>query len=168
MDLKSLFLTGALAVPAAGCVTQRPQDPSTAASAPDTGTVDINTREYPYIGYFAALRGAIFERWTYPPEAAKDNHEGAVKVEFKIKKNGQLDGLKVVDSTGHKELDEALLNAVRTAGPFLPLPAEFNRDVLTVTGTFRYVRSQWAPEEPAPKGKKKHRSGAKKGLNIAP
>ncbi len=158
MDLKSLFLAGLLAFSASGCVTEEPAGPA------PSGTVDLNTREYPYIGYFAALRGAIFDRWTYPPEAVKENHEGAVKIEFKILKNGKVDGLKVLESSKHKELDDAIIHAIKSASPFLPLPAAFERDVITVTGTFNYVRSLFEPEQPV-KGKK-HRSGPKKGQQI--
>ncbi len=158
MDMRSLFLTGLLAFPTAGCVTEELAGPA------PSGAVDINTREYPYIGYFAALRGAVSDRWNYPPEAVKANHEGVVKVEFKILKNGKVDGLKVLGPSSHKELDDAIVQAIRNASPFLPLPADFGRDVVTVTGTFKYVRALYEPEQPV-KGKKR-RSGPKKGQQF--
>lgn len=161
MDFKPLFLSGVLAVLAVGCVTEEP------AGSTAPGTMDLNSREYPYIGYFASLRGAIFERWSYPPEAVQKNYEGDVRVEFTIQRSGHLGAVKVLASSGHKELDDAIVKAIKSAGPFLPLPAEFNVESLSVQATFKYVRALFAPDPPPVTGKRR-RPGPKKGLEIAP
>lgn len=59
------------------------------------------------------MKGKIF------PIFAKENHwTGQVKVKFKIKESGQLDFLEILETSGHKILDEAAIRTVKGAAPF--------------------------------------------------
>ena len=69
--------------------------------------------------------------------------EGTVGLQFSINKKGNTTRVKVVESSGYNELDQAIVNAIRLASPFAPLPDSFNQEKLTVTGSFSYVLSTW-------------------------
>jgi protein TonB len=105
--------------------------------------IDLNTKEYRYIGYFSNLRRSIELVWHYPREAVMRGLEGTVGLQFSINKKGKTSKVKIVKSSGYKELDQAIISAVKLASPFAPLPDGFGREKMTVTGSFSYVLSNW-------------------------
>ena len=59
-------------------------------------------------------------------------------------KSGKLKYAKVVESSGYAILDDAVIEALELAAPYDPLPDGFDKDKLTITGSFRYVLSGFA------------------------
>ncbi len=106
--------------------------------------VDLNTTNFRFIGYFTSIRKAFELVWSYPSEAVRRGLQGEVQVEFTIQKDGKLSRVKVVESSGHKILDDAVTEALRLASPFGPLPSGLKKDHLTVVGSFRYVLTNYA------------------------
>lgn len=101
--------------------------------------IDLNTSEYRYIGYFTAMRKAIELVWSYPPEASRRGLQGEVALEFAIAKDGRTSHIRVIKSSGYEVLDRAIIDAIRLASPFAPLPAGFGKNKLVITGSFRYI-----------------------------
>lgn len=101
--------------------------------------VDINTSDYRFIGYFTLMRKAIEAVWYYPSDAARRGLQGEVALEFTIFKDGTVRGVKVLQSSGYEILDRAIVEAIKTASPFSPLPADMRKNKLVITGSFRYV-----------------------------
>ncbi|MFW7378016.1 MAG: energy transducer TonB [Oligoflexus sp.] len=106
--------------------------------------IDINTTNFRYIGYFTTVRKAFELVWTYPSEAARRGLQGEVQVQFTIMKNGSVERIRVVASSGHKILDDAVIEAIQLSSPYGPLPEGFQKEELTVVGSFRYVLSSFA------------------------
>jgi len=100
-------------------------------------SIDMNTTEYRFIGYFSNLRKAIQLVWVYPSAAARRGMKGVVRVQYLISKDGEVSRIKVLSSSGFKMLDDALIDALNTA-TFGPLPDGFDKDRLLVTGNFTY------------------------------
>ena len=63
---------------------------------------------------------------------------GNVFLKFTILKNGKISRVAVLDSSGHKILDHAVVDAIKLAAPFAPLPHSFGQR-LKIKGTFRYT-----------------------------
>jgi len=103
------------------------------------GAIDISTSEYRYIGYFSGLRKAIELAWNYPSQAVRRGQQGVVSLRFAIAADGTASKIKVTQSSGHRLLDVAIVDAIRLASPFSPLPAGFKREQLTITGSFHYI-----------------------------
>ncbi|MFK7873858.1 MAG: energy transducer TonB [Oligoflexales bacterium] len=101
--------------------------------------IDINTSHYRYIGYFSSMRKAIEMVWSYPRTEAQKGHNGNVGLQFTIRKDGRVQKVRVTESSGHAMLDKAIVQAIRQAAPFSPLPEGFGKQKLVVMGTFRYV-----------------------------
>lgn len=106
---------------------------------PEGDTVDLNTNNYRYIGYFTLIRKAIQLAWIYPKAAIRKGHEGTVRLRFNIMKSGEVRKLKVLESSGHRSLDQAIIKAIRLSSPYAPLPKGFNKPRLVVTANFRYT-----------------------------
>ncbi len=106
--------------------------------------IDLNTTNFRFIGYFTSIRKAFELVWVYPSEAVRRGLQGETHVEFTIQKDGVVSKIKVVESSGHKMLDDAVVEGLRLASPFAPLPPGYNKDHLTVVGSFRYVLTNYA------------------------
>ena len=101
-------------------------------------TIDLNTQEYRYIGYFTNLRKSIELTWTYPAPALRRGLYGNVHIKFTINKDGKVSRIMVLDSSGHRILDSAIVDAIELAAPFAPLPKSFGSKI-NIKGNFRYV-----------------------------
>lgn len=113
--------------------------------AVETGDkIDMNTTNFRFIGYFTSIRKAFELVWVYPAEAVRRGLQGEVQVEFTIQKDGKVSKIKVVETSGHKILDDAVVEGLRLASPFSPLPPGYNKENLTVVGSFRYVLTSFA------------------------
>lgn len=106
--------------------------------------VDMNTAEFRYIGYFTMMRKAIELVWNYPYEAVRRGLRGEVGLEFSIAKDGSVSKVRVISSSGHQILDNAIVEAIKLAAPFGPLPPGIDKEKLTITGSFRYILSNYA------------------------
>lgn len=106
--------------------------------------IDINTSDYRFIGYFTAMRKSIELVWNYPSQAIRRGQQGNVGLEFTILKDGSVRGIKVLSTSGFQALDGAIVEAIKLASPFAPLPDGFGKKKLTITGNFRYVLSNFA------------------------
>lgn len=88
--------------------------------------------------YARGVKASILRHKTYPAIAERLAHEGAAKVSFTIDANGSLQSATVRSSSGYDELDEAALNAVRSAAPFESIPAEVGKDQLSMSITLKF------------------------------
>lgn len=105
--------------------------------------IDINTTNYRFIGYFTNMRKAIELVWNYPSEASQRGMQGEVGLEFAINKDGKATQIRVIKSSGYPILDRAIVEAIKLASPFSPLPDGFQKNKLVVTGSFRYILSAY-------------------------
>lgn len=73
-------------------------------------------------GWKQALRGKIQSSNTYPARALEEGVEGTVKVRLRFAKNGGVDGVELVEKSGHDILDRrAFTTALRLSNlPALP------------------------------------------------
>jgi TonB family protein len=110
----------------------------------DGDRIDINTQEFRYLGYFTNMRKAIEMVWVYPSEAWRRGIQGTVRIEMTIQKTGQVTNLKVIKSSGFEVLDNAILEAIRLASPFAPLPDGFAKNRIVVPGSFAYILNGYA------------------------
>jgi protein TonB len=84
--------------------------------------------DFTYSYYIDRMLALIRARWTRPPVGPEV--EGVVF--FRILRDGRIEGLEVVTTSGHEAFDRAALRAVDNAAPFPPLPAGYRRDNLGV------------------------------------
>lgn len=103
----------------------------------DSG-ITFDTQEFKYYGYMQRLKEKIEGIWRYPSDAAEKGIYGDLYIKFTIKKNGKLGTVELVRTSGHKSLDDAAIKALKDAEPYWPLPDEWGKDGLTITGHFVY------------------------------
>ncbi|MDI6890569.1 MAG: TonB family protein [Thermodesulfovibrionales bacterium] len=102
-------------------------------------TFAFDMKELRYSGYLRRLKERIESIWIYPPDAAARGIYGDLIIKFTIKKNGRLGPVELIRTSGHKNLDDAALRALRDAEPFWPLPDEWDMEAYTIEGHFIYT-----------------------------
>lgn len=100
-------------------------------------TFDIS--EFRHRGYLRMLKEKIEGIWKYPPRSARQGVSGDLYIRFSIKKDGGIGEVELLRTSGHKDLDEAAIKAVRDAAPYWPLPEDWDEDDFTITGHFIYL-----------------------------
>ena len=106
--------------------------------------IDMNTTSYRFIGYFTLFRKQIELVWIYPTDAVQRGIQGEVQLEIIIEKTGNVSKVKILKSSGFSILDTAMVDTIRQAAPFPPLPDAMKKERLVVTGAFRYILTNYA------------------------
>jgi protein TonB len=76
----------------------------------------------------------------YPVAASKPGFSAILTMEVGIKIDGSIDSMRITQSSGNPELDEAAKRIVRMSAPFPPLPTALRRelDVLKITRVWKF------------------------------
>ncbi|HVF35308.1 MAG TPA: TonB family protein [Candidatus Saccharimonadia bacterium] len=112
------------------------------AKRPRRKFISANTQEYAYASY---MRGWVqrVERignLNYPGEARARRIEGQLVMTVAVRRDGTVERIDVIQSSGHVLLDDAAQRIVRLSEPFSPLPAGQEQvDVLHITRTWQFL-----------------------------
>lgn len=101
-------------------------------------TVSLDSQERKYVSYLSKIKKKIEPLWVYPEKAQAIGLQGKLALYFSIVRDGRLDRLELVSSSGHALLDEQALNAIRGAAPYYPLPERLHISRLNIHATFEY------------------------------
>jgi protein TonB len=102
-------------------------------------TLTFDTNEYKFLIYNRMLKEKIESIWIYPPDEAARGIYGDLIIKFTIKKNGILGAVEIIRTSGHKNLDDAAIKALRDGEPYWPLPDEWGMQAYTIVGHFVYT-----------------------------
>lgn len=119
--------------------------PSITYSSSDgrTGSpISLNTKDPVYVSYFNKIKQNIEQRWEYPEMALRYGLQGRLALEFSINGDGQLDGLRLIRSSGSQLLDEEALRAIKAAAPFPPIPTWIKPVPLLISASMEYHDSR--------------------------
>lgn len=106
-------------------------------------TVDLNTTEYKYISYFTKLKERIYQVWKYPRESQISREQGDLRIVFTLRKDGYLENVKIIESSGFENLDREVLRTIRVAAPYNPFPESWDEEKLKIPATFDYKLPRW-------------------------
>jgi TonB family protein len=88
--------------------------------------------------YLGTARMRIEQAKRYPSDARREKWEGKVVLSFQINRNGEILEINLIQSSGHRVLDEEGMETLRRASPFpSPLLIEKEKLVLEVPILFR-------------------------------
>ena len=75
----------------------------------------------------------------YPEEARRKTLFGELRLAVSIGRDGGVEGIEILHSSGQRVLDQAAIRTVRLAAPFAPLPPSLGVDRIEVIRTWRFV-----------------------------
>ena len=97
-------------------------------STPGQAEILTDTRGLDFAPYVAKVRRIVDARWklvipsqAYPPFLK----QGDVSIDFYIRKDGKVEGVKVHKSSGEEALDHAAWGSITASNPLPALPSEF-------------------------------------------
>ena len=112
------------------------------AKRPSRKFVSASTQEYAWATYLRAWvdRAERVGNLNYPDEARRRRLAGVVVLNIGIRRNGSVERVDIVQSSGIPLLDESALRIARLAEPYPPLPkTQENPDILNVVRTWRFL-----------------------------
>jgi protein TonB len=121
---------------------RRQQQNEAYAKRPKKKFISANTKEYAYAAY---MRGWVdrVERvgnLNYPDQARQRELHGELVLTVGLNRDGSINNIALIKSSGQPVLDHAAERIVRLSGPFPPLPADNQRvDQLFITRTWQFL-----------------------------
>jgi protein TonB len=112
------------------------------AQRPRHKYITANTREHVTAMYEEAWRSKVerIGNLNYPDEAKRRNLSGSLILDVAIKADGSLHGVRILESSGYKVLDDGAARIVKLAAPFSPFPPAIREetDILHIIRTWQF------------------------------
>jgi len=100
-------------------------------------SVNIQSMKFKYASYFYKFKRLLYQVWRYPHISIVNEEEGISRVKFSILKDGEITNIRLVQSSGYPDLDNAAVDALETMRG-IPLPKSYKLNILHVDGYFAY------------------------------
>lgn len=95
---------------------------------------------FPYVYYLEIIQERISSRWFKSLIDPGVSGQYQAVIYFRIQRNGQATDFAIEQSSGIRSFDMSALRAVQTAGPFPPLPRDFEGEYLVIHLLFEHSR----------------------------
>ena len=112
------------------------------AKRPKRKYISANTKEYEFAAYMRAWVARIerIGNLNYPDEARRQQLHGQLVLTVGLERSGKIKSIDVIQSSGHKVLDDAAIRITRLAEPFPPLPETKEKvDELYISRTWQFL-----------------------------
>ncbi|QYR53470.1 energy transducer TonB [Lysobacter soyae] len=112
------------------------------AKRPKVKFISAATREFVFATYLRQWADRVEKvgNLNYPDEARRRQLKGSVVLSVGIRKNGRVESINVLRSSGHKILDDAAVRIARLAEPYPPIPRTSDElDLLMVVRTWDFL-----------------------------
>lgn len=111
------------------------------AKRPKKKYISANTKEYEYASYMAAWVARVerIGNLNYPDEARRQQLHGELVLTVALRRDGSIKSIDVIESSGHRILDDAAGRIVNLAAPFPAIPAGEGVDELYITRTWQFL-----------------------------
>ena len=101
-------------------------------------TVWLDTEQDLLISFFRRFKDGIYRVWNYPESARQREEQGRCLLRITVNRQGGVENVELLESSGSYALDEEAMRAVRKGQPYGPLPAAYPNPELNIMGYFTY------------------------------
>lgn len=101
-------------------------------------TVWMDSQQDLLFSFMQRFRTNIYNVWNYPSAAAQSNQQGTCLLRITIDRRGNVSDVQLLESSGHRLLDEEAMTAVRQGATYGPLPRAYPHDDLKIMAFFDY------------------------------
>jgi protein TonB len=105
-------------------------------------TVWLDTEQDLLISFFKRFRDNIYNVWNYPERARLREEQGQCLLRIVVSREGTIDDVQLLESSGSRDLDDEAVRAVRKGQPYGPLPSAYPHPKLNIMAYFRYNLSK--------------------------
>lgn len=110
--------------------------PSASAAAAPAASAPVVRRPPP--SYIGALLAALDRHKEYPAQARWRRAEGIAVLRFAMRRDGTVVAWRIVQTTGHDDLDAAVVRMIQRASPLPPPPPELAGDPVDLVVPVRF------------------------------
>jgi protein TonB len=98
----------------------------------------LNTDDILFGSFLRRFETAVYGVWRYPSEAARLGIEGVTPVRITFNRNGEVEKVDILESSGSKILDDEVLRTLRMVGPVGGFPKAYQKDKFKLIAFFHY------------------------------
>ena len=103
-------------------------------SVEDIGAITLSTYQWEWAPYINAMKNKLNRVWYAPTAYYKLGLiHGYTIIRYTIDRSGNITNMEVLNHNGHSSLENSSVSAIKALFPFLPLPADFPEETLTIT-----------------------------------
>ena len=88
--------------------------------------------------FMKRFRDNIYLVWNYPDAAAQRNQQGTCLVRVTVDRKGNVTDVQLLESSGHRALDDETIRAIRKGATYGPLPRAYPNEDLKILAFFQY------------------------------
>lgn len=99
----------------------------------------LDTEKDLLISFFQRFKNNIYGVWNYPTKAAERGEQGTSLLRVTVRRDGTVESVKLIESSGANTLDREAIRAVWTGAPYGPLPRAYEEETLTIFAFFQYT-----------------------------
>lgn len=104
----------------------------------DGDTRFLNSDDILFGSFLRRFESAVYGVWRYPQEAAMKGIEGITPVRITFNRRGEITGVRLLESSGAKVLDDEVLRTLRLIGPVGSFPKGYDKDEFHLIAFFQY------------------------------
>jgi len=112
------------------------------ADVEEGDAVWLDTEKDLLISFFQRFRNNIYGVWNYPSRSAERGEEGTCLLKITVNRDGSVDKVRLMESSGHQALDDAAIAAVYKGASYGQLPRTYKEDSLNIFAFFQYNLSR--------------------------
>jgi protein TonB len=101
-------------------------------------TVWMDSQQDLLHSFMRRFRDKIYNVWNYPAVARRREQQGTSLVRITIDRKGNVSDIELLESSGHRSLDDEVLRAVRKGATYGPLPRVYPNKELKIMAFFNY------------------------------
>ena len=101
-------------------------------------TVWMDSQQDLLISFMRRFRTNIYNVWNYPSYAAQRNQQGTCLVRITVDRKGNITDVQLLESSGHRALDDETVRAIRKGASYGPLPRAYPNEDLKIMAFFQY------------------------------
>jgi len=104
----------------------------------------LNSDDILFGSFLRRFETAVYGVWRYPQEAAMKGIEGITPVRISFNRNGEITGVRLLESSGAKILDDEVFRTLKMIGPVGGFPRGYDKDEFHLIAFFQYGGSRRA------------------------
>ncbi len=109
-----------------------------ASEVKESDTKFLNSDDYMFGSFMRRFETAVYGVWRYPVEAARLGVEGVTPVHITFNRNGVIEKVEILESSGSRILDDEVRRTLGLIGPIGSFPKAYDKESLHLIAFFHY------------------------------
>ncbi len=98
----------------------------------------LNTNDLQFGSFLRRFESAVYGVWRYPTEAARLGIEGVTPVRITFNRQGEVEKIELLESSGSRILDEEVVRTLKKVGQIGGFPKGYDKENFTLIAFFHY------------------------------